>query len=110
MQQQDLLDISLLAEAVGFQRPFFATRDAIQVADLGEGDRDLAGGTARVLELLTDAKNKLLLDHATPERPSEVLFETTTLPEPKRLVLTLTWRDDVIERLVLDIERTPNSH
>lgn len=109
MQQPDLLDISLLAESIGFQRPFFATRDAIQVADLGEGDHDLARGTVRVLEVLTDAKNKLLLDHDTPERPTEVAFETTTLAEPQRLVLTLTWHEDQIERLVLDIERSPST-
>ncbi len=105
MIQPDVVDITLLAEAVDFSCPFFATRDAIQVADLGEGDRDLAGGAVRVLEVLTDAKNALLLDLNLPERPETVPFRTTTLPDPVDMVLTITWEGELPVRVDLDVAR-----
>lgn len=42
MTSDNPVDLSVLAEAVDFHCPFFATRDAIQVAELGEGDVEVA--------------------------------------------------------------------
>lgn len=104
-----MVDLSLLAEAVDFRCPFFATRDAIQVADHGEGDRELAEGAVRVLEVLTDAKNAIILDRALPQRPGVVTFRTTTLQVPVDMVLTITWTGDVPTRVDLDVARATHS-
>ncbi|MBT9555521.1 MAG: hypothetical protein IV100_05795 [Myxococcales bacterium] len=109
MNPHEAVDVSPLAEAVDFRCPFFATRDAIQVADLGEGDRNLAGGASRVLEVLTDAKNALLLDLNLPERPDTVPFRTTTLPVPVDMVLTITWEEELPVRVDLDVARPTHS-
>lgn len=106
MTPHDVVDVSLLAETVGFSCPFYATREAIQLADLGEGDRDLAGGTVRVLELLTDAKNALLLNSALPEWPTSVSFRSTTLPHPADLQLALTWDGERPVRIDLRCARS----
>lgn len=109
MTSHDVVDVSLLAEAVDFRCPFFATRDAIQVADRGEGDQDLAVGAVRVLEILTDAKNALLLNEGLQGRPMTVNFRTTTLPKPADMVLSITWEGDLPTRVDLDVVRTAHS-